>query len=128
MGISSHPNHYSLYHATRRLLASLAPEVPQMRAYALRTYPILVKYSGWIALLSNLYPNSYQTGDAVASGMPALRFTSGIASYLTTFKAMNQHHSQMVWFRWLYLLFSSYMWRNDWIEIEPQVDLQSQRR
>jgi len=128
MGVSSHPNHYSLYYATRRLLASLAPEATPMRAYALRTHPILVKYSGWVTLLSKLYPNPYQIRDVAASGMPALRFTSGIASYLTTFRAMNQHHSQMVWFRWLYLLFSSYMWRNDWIEIERQIELQSRRR
>jgi N-acetylglucosaminylphosphatidylinositol deacetylase len=127
MGISSHPNHYSLYYGARRLLASLPPNTTPVRAYALTTYPILIKYSGWITLLSKLYPNSYQTRGAIASGLPALRFTSGIASYLTTFRAMSEHHSQMVWFRWLYLLFSSYMWRNDWIEIERQGELQPQK-
>lgn len=121
-GVSSHPNHYSLYYGSQRLLDSLPKDAVHLRAYALKTYPIYIKYSGWITIFSKFYLYAYQTGDAISSGIPTLRFTSGIASYLTIFRAMNQHHSQMVWFRWLYLLFSSYMWRNDWIEIERHVE------
>jgi N-acetylglucosaminylphosphatidylinositol deacetylase len=36
-------------------------------------------------------------------------------AYLLTHKAMRQHSSQLVWFRWLYVTFSRYMFINDLI-------------
>jgi len=47
-----------------------------------------------------------------------IRYISGVQGYLQTVKAMNQHRSQMLWFRWLYMAFARYMWLNDWDEIE----------
>ncbi|KAF9511091.1 hypothetical protein BS47DRAFT_1347109 [Hydnum rufescens UP504] len=41
-------------------------------------------------------------------------YVSGPHGYLTALKAMQQHSSQLVWFRWLYVLFSCYMWVNVW--------------
>jgi N-acetylglucosaminylphosphatidylinositol deacetylase len=31
---------------------------------------------------------------------------------------MRRHWSQLVWFRWLYVLFSRYMWVNDLVEVK----------
>jgi N-acetylglucosaminylphosphatidylinositol deacetylase len=45
-------------------------------------------------------------------------FVSGAKAYTTAFKAMLAHKSQLVWFRWLHLLFSRYMWVNEWTEVE----------
>jgi N-acetylglucosaminylphosphatidylinositol deacetylase len=45
-------------------------------------------------------------------------FISGLPAYRTAFKAMLAHKSQLVWFRWLYLLFSRYMWINEWTEVK----------
>ena len=119
LGISSHPNHYSLFYGVQRLLASAPARRHPLRAYALATEPLLIKYSGWLGLLSR-WPFHHQPSkrDATALGLPARRFTSGLPSYLITLKAMTQHRSQMVWFRWLYLFFSRYLWVNDWVEIE----------
>jgi len=47
-------------------------------------------------------------------------FISGIQDYLTALRAMRQHWSQLVWFRWLYVLFSKYMWVNEWVEVQVE--------
>ena len=44
-------------------------------------------------------------------------FISGWAEYKTAVRAMLRHKSQMVWFRWLYVAFSRYMWVNEWFEV-----------
>jgi N-acetylglucosaminylphosphatidylinositol deacetylase len=48
-------------------------------------------------------------------------FVSGIKEYSTGVKAMMHHRSQMVWFRWLNVAFSRYMWVNEWAEISPEI-------
>lgn len=119
LGISSHPNHYSLFYGVQHLLVSAPFRRHQLRAYALVTEPLLIKYSGWLGLLSRwIFYRHTSKGDATSLGLPARRYTSGLPSYLITFYAMTQHRSQMVWFRWLYLFFSRYLWVNDWVEIE----------
>lgn len=40
----------------------------------------------------------------------SITFHSPLPSYLLTLKAMRQHKSQLVWFRWLYVGWSKYMW------------------
>lgn len=44
-------------------------------------------------------------------------FVSGIKEYMQAIQAMRAHRTQLVWFRWLYVLFSRYMWVNEWQEI-----------
>lgn len=46
-------------------------------------------------------------------------FVSGVGGYRTALRAMQQHRSQLVWFRWLYVSFSRYMWVNEWVEVLP---------
>jgi N-acetylglucosaminylphosphatidylinositol deacetylase len=45
-------------------------------------------------------------------------FVSGYWEYSKTLQAMQAHKSQLVWFRWLYVAFSKYMWVNVWIEMK----------
>jgi len=45
-------------------------------------------------------------------------FISGYWEYLRALQAMQAHESQLVWFRWLYVAFSQYMWVNAWIEMK----------
>jgi N-acetylglucosaminylphosphatidylinositol deacetylase len=40
-----------------------------------------------------------------------------MSGYFTALRAMREHWSQLVWFRWLYVSFSRYMWVNEWVEI-----------
>ncbi|TFY67987.1 hypothetical protein EVJ58_g1281 [Rhodofomes roseus] len=46
-------------------------------------------------------------------------FVAGVNEYATALRAMMQHRSQLVWFRWLYVAFSRYMWVNEWVEVVP---------
>jgi N-acetylglucosaminylphosphatidylinositol deacetylase len=45
-------------------------------------------------------------------------FVSGYWEYLKALQAMQAHKSQLVWFRWLYVAFSKYIWVNVWIEMK----------
>ena len=47
-------------------------------------------------------------------------FVSGVDGYKTALRAMEEHKSQLVWFRWLYVSFSRYMWVNEWVEVSPK--------
>jgi N-acetylglucosaminylphosphatidylinositol deacetylase len=49
---------------------------------------------------------------------PMSVFVSGTTEYLTALRAMKEHWSQLVWFRWLNVMFSRYMWVNEWIEVK----------
>ena len=125
-GVSSHPNHISLYHAAREILGSYSGPDSRLRAYALRTENRIVKYSGWLTALSKLQPASFLDARdppvppkrQSPSGLTGSRYISSVQGYLQTVKAMNQHRSQMLWFRWLYMAFARYMWLNDWDEID----------
>ncbi|QRW23306.1 carbohydrate esterase family 14 protein [Rhizoctonia solani] len=93
-GISSHPNHISLYHAASSLR-------PQVQLWTLYTTGVLAKYTGY---LGAVFPSASDQG---------VIFASGIEGYLTALSAMNQHWTQLVWFRWLYVGWSRYMWVNE---------------
>ncbi|KNZ75122.1 N-acetylglucosaminyl-phosphatidylinositol de-N-acetylase [Termitomyces sp. J132] len=97
-GISGHPNHCSLPDGVAHL-----PAPP--RLYTLVTRPLHAKYIGVLAPL------------LASSPQPVI--VSGIYDYLTALQAMRAHTSQLVWFRWLYVLFSRYMWINEWAESRP---------
>ena len=101
-----------------RLLASLSTK-PEL--YTLVTVPLLTKYSGWSGALqahsrvgvsrlaSRLgWGNTGETGVVVVSGLN---------QYRAALNAMLEHKSQMVWFRWLYVSFSRYMWVNEWVRV-----------
>lgn len=49
-------------------------------------------------------------------------FISGMHGYWTALRAMRAHESQFVWFRWLNVLFSRYMWVNEWVEVKVGKD------
>ncbi|KZT25688.1 LmbE-like protein [Neolentinus lepideus HHB14362 ss-1] len=115
-GISSHPNHISLYHGTS-LALTLDPS-RNLKAYALVSTPVLPKYlgfsSGLVAKLRGiLFMLSEQEQAQVV-------IAASMSEYATALRAMLQHWSQLVWFRWLYITFSRYMWINEWLEIKRE--------
>lgn len=144
-GISSHPNHYSLFYGVSQLLSSFPsnPETPSSltyprpRAYSLISVSTANKYISLLAPLFakmdllflqfldhyDLLPRSGRrnSGNTVIAGIPV--FVAGGSDYLRTVKAILQHDSQLVWFRWLYMAFSRYMWVNEWVEIPAGVKM-----
>ncbi|KAL1946269.1 hypothetical protein VTO73DRAFT_15396 [Trametes versicolor] len=109
-GISSHPNHISLPKGAAHLLSTL-PSNSRPRLFSLITVPLHSKYLGPIApiaaKLALMLPG--------ACGAPVA--VSGWDGYMRALQAMMQHRSQLVWFRWLYVSFSRYMWVNEWAEV-----------
>ncbi|CEL63258.1 N-acetylglucosaminyl-phosphatidylinositol de-N-acetylase OS=Rattus norvegicus GN=Pigl PE=2 SV=1 [Rhizoctonia solani AG-1 IB] len=93
-GISSHPNHISLYYAALALKS-------QTQIWTLHTTGVVAKYTGY---LGAALPSTNDQG---------VTFASGIKDYFTALKAMKQHWTQLVWFRWLYVGWSRYMWVNE---------------
>ena len=49
---------------------------------------------------------------------------SSWSEYARAHRAMRQHWSQLVWFRWLYVSFSRYLWVNEWQEIRAAMELE----
>ncbi|KAJ8506899.1 hypothetical protein ONZ45_g10640 [Pleurotus djamor] len=111
-GVSGHPNHKSIPHAVLQLAkdmdsphasVSIAP-----RVFTLVSTPLLRKYIGPV--------------DAVFTKMitskDSMTFVSHWRDYFRAISAMRAHQSQLVWFRYLYVTFSRYMWVNEWKELE----------
>ncbi|KAI0032680.1 putative deacetylase LmbE-like domain-containing protein [Vararia minispora EC-137] len=115
-GVSSHPNHQSLYHGTSKLL-SRSSIPPGLRAYALVSVPLSIKYIAIFAPLQAKYDlfvakhlNNFQ--------VPIPVFVAGASQWLTIVRAIISHRSQLAWFRWLNMAFSRYLWVNEWVAIE----------
>ncbi|KAJ7489389.1 N-acetylglucosaminylphosphatidylinositoldeacety la se, partial [Mycena latifolia] len=134
-GISGHPNHKSLPAGVRQLMSSLK----EVRLFTLITTPLPFKYGGILApclAKFDLYANALlhlleaqlarvllmldvpiSSEPKKPSPEPMPVFVSGIKEYWAALQAMRAHPSQLEWFRWLYVLFSRYMWVNEWNEI-----------
>ncbi|CDI98591.1 N acetylglucosaminyl phosphatidylinositol [Echinococcus multilocularis] len=95
-GVSGHSNHCQIHSA----LAELPLGVSDVFVYCLKTYDSLLKYcTPLIVLLALCLERRYV-------------FHVPFSGTLTPHKAMLQHRSQLLWFRYLYMIFSSYMYIN----------------
>jgi len=105
------------------LETKLFAKPPQV--YALTTVSLLQKYTGvfggvfarlnlWRKILVQEFPvvNWFINKETTPV------FISGAEQYVKGLSAMKQHRSQMVWFRWLNVAFSRYMWVNKWKEVD----------
>ena len=114
-----HPNHFSLPLGASHLVRSLSTSADVPRLFSLTTVPVLQKYTG---LSSAFFARLALAPRALlafpSTGVSPSIFISGIPDYLTTVRAILAHKSQMVWFRYLYMIFSRYMWVNEWTEFK----------
>jgi N-acetylglucosaminylphosphatidylinositol deacetylase len=111
-GVSGHTNHRALYHAMVQGLDNGKITVP---VYTLRTIPVMEKYSfvygAFWAQVKNMVKKPVKG---------RLVFMSTVMEYLRGREAMKWHKTQMVWFRYLYLLTSRYMVYNELNEIKKK--------
>ncbi|KAF9462973.1 putative deacetylase LmbE-like domain-containing protein [Collybia nuda] len=136
-GVSNHPNHKSLREGVIHFLRYYDhPTLPPPRLFTLITVPLTTKYTSIIAALLakfDLYKHrlfhhirlllrhdltSYFPHNPNASQEFTPVFISGIFEYSLAIRAMRKHASQLVWFRYLYVIFSRYMWVNEWAEVK----------
>ncbi|KAM9728599.1 N-acetylglucosaminyl-phosphatidylinositol de-N-acetylase [Menidia menidia] len=98
-GVSGHANHISIHKAVRHLAST--GEVPCDCVFlALETVGLLRKYTSFLELpLSWLLPSH-------------LRCIIGSKGYKRAKAAMLCHRTQLLWFRYLYITFSRYMFAN----------------
>ncbi|KAG7094975.1 hypothetical protein E1B28_005773 [Marasmius oreades] len=122
-GISGHPNHKSLPNAMRHMLHTFTDSEGPPRIFSLVTVPLPIKYVGILSpILAKIYIFGAEgLGVGVVNGvsLPQVTFVAGIDEYVTALRAMRQHWSQLVWFRWLNVMFSRYIWVNEWVEVLP---------
>lgn len=129
-GISSHPNHISLYHGARSFISSLTSSTSRspVDMYTLTTVPFFRKYAGVLDVFYSLGSAAWGTWRGAAGKMntaaraemkdhpPALLFMHGFGrgGWATAREAMTRAHlSQMVWFRYGWITLSRYMFMND---------------
>jgi N-acetylglucosaminylphosphatidylinositol deacetylase len=116
-GISSHPNHISLYHGASHFIASLIHNRPgwgcPVDMYTLNTVSLARKYTSFFDSIISLLVMAYRSKQMGAHPSPLL-FLSGPGEVRVAQKAMTTaHKSQMRWFRWGWIGLSRYMVVND---------------
>ncbi|CAH0549673.1 unnamed protein product [Brassicogethes aeneus] len=114
-GVSNHPNHCSIYFSVANLI--IDKQLPKYcSVYVLETVDIIRKY--WFILD---LPLTFL--------MSRVRYVVSCKDRSVIHKAMWQHKSQLVWFRFLYMYFSRYMLINSLqkmnlsdIELDLEID------
>ena len=120
-GISSHPNHTSLYHGAHAWLSRLMAGKSGWRCpvdlYTLTTTNILRKYSSFFDAPMTMFLAAVRARGSAKQKRerpPALLFVSGFNEYRRGQEAMVKgHKSQMRWFRWGWIGVGRYMVVND---------------
>ncbi|KAI1423537.1 putative deacetylase LmbE-like domain-containing protein [Xylaria sp. FL1777] len=125
-GVSSHPNHISLYHGARAFILALLRGKPGWASpvdlYTLTSVGVLRKYASFLDVFTTMVVLLLRGGDARRNsdkGNPGTLVNMSILfggreSYGSARRAMTDaHKSQMVWFRWGWILLSRYMVIND---------------
>uniref|UniRef100_A0A1I8HSS1 N-acetylglucosaminylphosphatidylinositol deacetylase n=1 Tax=Macrostomum lignano TaxID=282301 RepID=A0A1I8HSS1_9PLAT len=106
-GVSGHANHRALQRwALSRCASHRLRRDRPVPVLLLRTVGLARKYSGVLAILPALLEHSLSHSDP--SPATAL-FVTLPSRLLTPLHCMRRHLSQLVWFRYLYCLFSSYL-------------------
>ena len=129
IGVSNHPNHYSLYHGAVAwiwMLKAKRPRESSVVLYALTSTGLVRKYMALLdAPLTMLLCvwNRLLQGDRRQDQGAASRlvFMSNMLEWRQAQRAMtNAHVSQMRWFRWGWIVLSRYMVVNDLRRIKVQ--------
>jgi N-acetylglucosaminylphosphatidylinositol deacetylase len=116
-GVSSHPNHISLYHGAvafvRSVMANHSGWDPAIKLYTLTSVNIFRKYISVLDAPVIIVKTLFQKKEGPPFPGPLLT-VSGFKDYRKAQKAMVEaHESQMRWFRWGWIGVARYMVIND---------------
>ena len=115
-GVSGHPNHIDTSQGVALLRQQLAHEADRAPTIflQLRTHSLLRKYSAIMSLfMSSLSRRSTSVSTTSADWTVAIR----PGSVLSSLQGMQCHRSQLVWFRYLFVWFSSYTFVNEFNQL-----------
>jgi len=136
-GVSGHPNHIDVHRGVKALAKApgnfgLAPG-RRCLFYELRTRPMARKYSGPLEIVAWWLDRHRYAGEVVrrlpsaggvaavaGAGLP-LRFVVRRRQALLSLDGMRAHPSQLVWFRYLFVVFSQYGFVNELWPMAPAV-------
>ena len=107
-GVSGHINHCAIAKSILRDNVRLS----NVNVHFLQSVNIIRKYLGILDILSILY-------------MPkkSITFTTDLACLIKTHFAMYSHHSQYTWYRILYILYSRYVYINQFQQVAYKKDV-----
>lgn len=109
-GVSGHANHRACFHAIQHLSHSSSLLTSNTSLFVLHTLPVHLKFLSLpLALVRHAMPSS----SVKRQGRQQIRFLSNFKEYLRARSAMTAHQSQLVWFRYLYIIMSAYMYNNE---------------
>lgn len=116
-GVSSHPNHISLFHGAKHFISSLVHNRPGWQCpvdlYTLSSVNIARKYSSFFDSIISLALMTFSAKQMGEHPSPLL-FLSGPSELRVAQAAMTTaHKSQMRWFRWGWIGLGRYMVVND---------------
>jgi len=125
-GVSSHPNHISLFYGAQHFISSLVHNRPGWQCpvdlYTLNSINIARKYTSFFDAIISLMTMAFSSKQMGSHPSPLL-FLSGPSEVRIAQKAMTTaHKSQMRWFRWGWIGLSRYMVVND-LKLEKAVTL-----
>jgi N-acetylglucosaminylphosphatidylinositol deacetylase len=116
-GVSGHPNHIATFRAVTSSLSALKGKRSRaIRAYSLESVSMMRKFISLLdlPLASLLSLVSKGKKDIILSPYPSQGWA-----------AMRKHKSQMVWYRYLFLLFSSYTVFNVLVRLDEEELIES---
>lgn len=119
-GVSSHPNHISLYHGARAFVAALMRGKSgwsnPVDLYTLRSLGLVRKYASFLDVFATMASWMFVRHEdrAHPGGLVFMNQLVGDGALSTAWHAMTEaHKSQMVWFRYGWITLSRYMVIND---------------
>jgi N-acetylglucosaminylphosphatidylinositol deacetylase len=117
VGVSSHPNHISLYHGAvafvRNIMQRHAGWESPIKLYTLSSVNVARKYASILDAPLTIVRIAFQKKEAGEFPAPLLVVNS-LGAYRKAQRAMTDaHESQMRWFRWAWISVSRYMILND---------------
>ncbi|CCW69559.1 unnamed protein product [Phytomonas sp. Hart1] len=109
-GISSHPNHIAVHNGVLELKRSMPSGLLFLQ---IRSRSIVLKYMGIFSVIGSLF-FAKENRDRRNFNILIPPF-----SLLYIWNAMMNHATQLVWFRYLFVIFSSYTYLNEFTELKP---------
>jgi N-acetylglucosaminylphosphatidylinositol deacetylase len=107
-GVSGHANHCAISNLISDMRSK--NELQSIDIFKLRTLNVFRKYLFVLDLIPSLIDLCLIKAISENTYLMAL---NSFSDYACSFKAMLKHRSQLMWFRWLYLISSRYMFIND---------------
>eukprot|EP00048_Salpingoeca_helianthica_P017243 m.236229 g.236229 ORF g.236229 m.236229 type:complete len:270 (+) comp20496_c0_seq1:2439-3248(+) len=125
-GVSGHANHRACAAGLKLVAARWQREKISRRALQLESVGLLRKYTFFLEslLLLILSPLAAWRSQEQAQGQQKSLASQGLVratfrDVLTAWQSLLQHRSQLMWFRYLYALFSRNVFLNTLVEVQP---------